>query len=135
MFTSKFYGRKVLRHLRIARLEAQCREFFLRPAAEQCLLEGAVLVSQWWQIYEEKIPSLSHVKSIIDCIVERVTQLVRSCTWQGATPKQIISLINQVLFVEMGFQHSESSLDNNYLIDKVFLFLFSVTLGHCALKK
>ena len=118
--TSKFYGIKVLCYLRTARLEAQLKGYHhLHPVDEQTLFEGIVLLAQWVQMYEEIMPSLSHIQGIIDGTVESVTQLVR--TRASATPSQIVSFINQVLEDEMGFCDSQKFAKNCHM-DKVYFY-------------
>ena len=114
--TSKFYCLKILRYLRTMRLEAQWNKFRLCPDAEKNLLQFLVLTKQWGHMYQEKMPSLSHIEGIVDDIVERVAQLVGT---QESSPKNILSFVNQVLFEEMGYRKTKIS-NSLYTIEKVF---------------
>ena len=119
--TTKFYGSKVLYHLRTEKQEAAWKEFFQRPSADhQSLLEGTVLISQWAQINEEQLPTLAETEKSIEKITQRVTELMGKNSNQKS-PKEILLLINQDLFEEMGFQIRDNSNEpmDNFLIDKV----------------
>lgn len=99
---------------------AKWREFLQRPTAQQSLLEGAVLISQWGQMDQERLPSLGEVTNAIEGIVERVRQLLSISTLKPS-PKKILSFVNQVLYEEMGLHgntHDYHSFNNSY-IDKV----------------
>ena len=118
--TTKFYGSQVLNHLRTEKQEAAWKEFFQRPSADQSLLEGTVLISQWAQINEEQLPTLAETEKSIEKITQRVTELMGKNSNQKS-PKEILLLINQDLFEEMGFQIRDNSNEpmDNFLIDKV----------------
>lgn len=133
MLTERYYGCKVLHYLRTRRLERVWREFFSRPMAQQSLIEGAVLISQWGQMDQELVPSLHQVRSIIDGIVERVAQVVSASN--AKSPKKILFCINKVLYEEMGFQGNVNvyhAFSNSY-IDKVS-FCFKAYFLHFALQ-
>ena len=108
---------KVLCHLRIQKQEALWKEFLLQPSAEQSLIEGAVLISQWGQMKEEQLPSVVETERSIDGIVQRVTELMGN----QKSPKEIFTFINKVLIEEMGFQiqNGHGGSKDNLLIDKV----------------
>ena len=125
--TAKFYGAKVYRYLKMQQHVAQWEEFCQLDCSDslECLLEGTVMISQWGQMIQEKVPSLEAVVKIIDGIAERVAQLVGACAQKSS--KQTVEFINQVLYNEMGFHSPKAddpSLDNFY-IDKVDYFPIS----------
>lgn len=113
--TKKLYGFKVFSYLRTKKLERLWNNFYLKPAAQQSLLELSVLLSQSVQIMKKNLPSLSYIESAIDGIVERVTQLAGN---HNSTPRNIFSLINQVMYEDMGFHLSRFDV----VIDKVSCF-------------
>ena len=120
LLTVKFYGHKVLWYLRMIRLEAQWKEFHCKLPENQSLLEQALLISQWARVDCEKMPSLSQIEGLIQGIVDRVMkQLADGNRPQKSTRRKILSVINQVLFEEMGFQDSDDWEPSNYLIEKV----------------
>ena len=77
------------------------------------------MISQLGQIdCETNSPTLSHVDSLIDDIVDRVKQqLARSNCDQQSSPGKILSVVNRFLFEEMAFISTNSY--GNYLIEKV----------------
>ena len=93
--------------MRIRKLEAEWREFFLKPPAEQCLLEGAVLLAQMENTHKKKCHKknistlLTDVTKSIDKVVKKVTKLLISDS-SLASPKRTISFINQVLQEKIG---------------------------------
>ena len=95
------------------------KEFFLRPTAEQSLLEGVVMISQWGQMNEEQLPSVIQTEKNIEKIAQRVTDLMGSSNQKSS--KEILSFISQVLFEEMGFQiqDARNGSRDNFLIEKV----------------
>ena len=137
ILTSDYYGQKVLRYLRTRKQEKIWLEFLRKPASEQSLLEGAVLISKWGQMDQEKSATLKEVESLLDNIVKRVLQCIEeqygsysnsfiignrvSDSDDPRMVKKVLSCINKVLYTEMGFSGNVEdyySFSNSF-IDKV----------------
>ena len=137
ILTSDYYGQKVLRYLRTRKQEEIWLEFLRKPASEQSLLEGAVLISKWGQMDQEKSATLKEVESLLENIVKRVLQCIEeqygsfsnsfiignrvSDSDDPRMVKKVLSCINKVLYTEMGFSGNVEdyySFSNSF-IDKV----------------
>lgn len=128
--TSRFYANQALGYVRRCRIQTMWQNFKAKPESEKSLLEGAMLISQWGQIDQEHLTSLSEVETILESIAQRVRQLAdmkrdaidaKTATDDPRTVRKILNCLNQVLYDEMGFQGNKEDYyahDNSY-IDKV----------------
>ena len=118
--TSKFYGFKVLCYLRTTRLESQWKKFLCQPPAEQSLLEGSILISQWIYMYNHYIPSLNYSQDLINDIVSSVkSEMATAAAGDQPTPKETLSFINRVLFTDMNFRSRRQGSAIEHLINMV----------------
>ena len=129
MLTAKFYAKKVLRYLRRRRIESKWQELMRLPEQQKSLLEGAVLISQWGQIEQQHLTSLSDVCDILDKMSQRVMDLLGEDQTifdaeDPRTVRKVRTCINQVLYVEMGFYGGSDDFHENWYIDKVNKIIF-----------
>jgi len=138
--TLRFYGRKALFHMRVSELEKSLKAFHNGPNSNQSLVEGAVLISQWGQVEQEKLVTLSEVKAALDSIAQRVIQVIADkhrnqkilkrnemgemevdTNGNPELEKKVLICINDVLYREMGFCGNVEDYYNhdNSFIDKV----------------
>lgn len=112
-------------------MEKQWQELMALPTEQKSLLAGAVLISQWGQMEQKHLTSLSEIESIIDSIANRVRQVVgekRSTSEvRSEDPRHVrmmLNCLNQVLYDEMGFQGNKEDYyapENSY-IDRVISY-------------
>ena len=108
-------------------------------------MKGAVLISQWGQMDQERPATFEEVEQLVENISHRVMKLLEEnkIVWISEvnggprTTKKVLEYINHVLYDEMGFQGNQNdyyALENSY-IDKVpsvwfpfcrWLFLYSL---------
>lgn len=142
--TSRFYANQALGYVRRCRIQTMWQNFKAKPESEKSLLEGAMLISQWGQIDQEHLTSLSEVETILESIAQRVRQLAdmkrdaidaKTATDDPRTVRKILNCLNQVLYDEMGFQGNKEDYyahDNSY-IDKVLQTRRGIPITLCII--
>lgn len=126
--------------MRVSELEKSLKAFHNGPNSNQSLVEGAVLISQWGQVEQEKLVTLSEVKAALDSIAQRVIQVIADkhrnqkilkrnemgemevdTNGNPELEKKVLICINDVLYREMGFCGNVEDYYNhdNSFIDKV----------------
>lgn len=113
-------------------MEKQWQELMSLPESQKSLLAGAVLISQWGQMEQNHLTTLSEVESIIDSIAQRVIQVAGEKRSETRTedPRQVrmmLNCLNQVLYEEMGFQGNKEDYyapENSYIERVMSYFAF-----------
>ena len=137
--TLRFYGCKALLFIRVRELEKSLKKFFDHTSIHS-LVEGAMFISHWGQIEQEKLAKLEEVETTLYAIAQRVIQsfankhrnlkivkrnvLGEMVIDTGGNPeleKKVLVSINDILYGEMGFHGNVDDYYNydNSFIDKV----------------
>lgn len=102
--TFKFYAEKLLEHTRIHISEGMWKQV-------DSLLHGAVLISQWGLMEEQYLITYDDVVQVLENITDRVRQIIAeeslnpdTSTDMNKTAKEMLNVINQVLYKELGLQ-------------------------------
>ena len=143
MLTCKYYAQKVLRYIRSRRIESEWQELMRQPEPQKSLLEGAVLISQWGQIEQQHLTSLSEVDKILDNMRQRVVELLgeNKSIFDAEDPRavrKVLNCINLVLYGEMGFHGNTEDYyapENSYIdkVNKVILLFESLAYMYGSL--
>ncbi len=130
--TILFYAQKILRYLRTKNLEQNWVSYNLQPIHKRSLLEGIVMISQWFQIEQECLVSLEEVDCVIENIANRVRHLVnaksndlnvKTDVNDPEVARKIFAVMKNVLYKEMQFSCVEIGEDlfsfQNMCVEKV----------------
>lgn len=101
-------------------IEHKLQNFIAQPESQKFLVEGAALISQWFEMGLLKQTSLSGIRQAIEDIAEEVRKLVKNTIHieiknmensfraddaddSMGKAKEILDLIHHVMFLEIGF--------------------------------
>ncbi|XP_057370242.1 F-box only protein 21-like isoform X2 [Daphnia carinata] len=117
--TTQYYARDVLTKVKSRVIEHKLQDLMARPESQKSLVEGAALISQWFELGMLKQTSRSDIRRAIDDLTERVKKLTIStvCDAKFSFPtaeacdslekaKEILDVIHLVMFREIGFKLS-----------------------------
>jgi hypothetical protein len=121
--TLQYYAREVLDYSRRQKLHSKWQCLVSQDENKISFLECAMVISQWLQIDQKELPTISDIQNEMNEISNRVQTVLdqellresnegRVITNQEIRVKIILSSINKVFFDELKFEGSDQFLED-----------------------
>ncbi|KZS06840.1 Uncharacterized protein APZ42_029351 [Daphnia magna] len=115
--TTQYYARDLLTKVKSRLIERKLQDLMAQPESQKSLIDGAVLISQWFEMGKLKQTNLGDIRQVIEDLTERVRKLTNSTVYSAEClfptakacdsfekAKEILDLIHLVMFRDIGFE-------------------------------